>query len=182
MEFTELDGIKIIQAKVFKDERGFFIERFVKDVFIKAGIHQELIQDNQSRSAPGVIRGLHYQHSPHQGKLVYVTSGKIFDVAVDLRKNSKNFGKHIVNELTADNGKAIWIPGGFAHGFCVIGDEPADVLYKLDVTYNHSKEGGIHYADADLAIQWPIKNPLVGKKDQLLPSLEKFATLNLFNE
>ena len=170
-----LKGLKLIEVKIFHDDRGFFTERYQVDRFKEYGIHATFIQDNHSRSKPGVIRGLHFQHSPTQGKLVGVLRGKILDVAVDIRKNSPTYGKYEAVELSAENGKLLWIPGGFAHGFCVLGDEDADVLYKVDAPYSPKTEGGIVYNDPTLAIQWPVVQPLVSGKDQVLQTFEAYS-------
>jgi dTDP-4-dehydrorhamnose 3,5-epimerase len=120
-----------------------------------------------------VLRGLHYQFSPPQGKLVGVTRGSIWDVAVDIRAESPTYGQSYGVELSDMNGRLLWIPAGFAHGFCVLGDEPADVIYKTDGEYNPTSENGIHWADPDLAIEWPVNEPVVSDRDE---ALESFAT------
>ena len=168
---TGIRDLKLIQLTIHGDERGFFVERFQKDRFKAHGLPFEFVQDNLSRSAPGVLRGLHYQTDPGQGKLVGCTHGRIWDVAVDIRKDSPTFGKSFGVELSALNGKLLWVPAGFAHGFCVLGDEPADVMYKVDAPYNPSSEGGIRWDDRDLAIDWPINNPLVSARDAALEGL-----------
>lgn len=168
MKELSISGLKIIQNKIFKDERGFFTERYKKDLFSELGL-PEFVQDNHSRSKPGVLRGLHYQTGPTaQGKLVSVIRGKIFDVAVDLRKNSPTYGKYEAVELSDENGLQFWIPPGFAHGFCVIGNEDADVFYKVDRPYAPSTEGGIIYNDPGFGIEWPVKNPVLSAKDMSL--------------
>jgi dTDP-4-dehydrorhamnose 3,5-epimerase len=164
-----LPGLKRIELKIHRDDRGFFVERYVENRFCESGIVAHFVQDNHSRSKPGVIRGLHYQTDPAQGKLVSVTRGRIWDVAVDLRKDSPTFGKWEAVELSDENGRVLWIPAGFAHGFCVLGDVDADVLYKVDAPYSPKTEAGIHYADSTLAIEWPVTNPVVSKKDRDLP-------------
>ena len=159
-------GLVVIELDVHKDSRGFFVERFNQEKFSQLDLPCNFVQDNHSRSAPGVLRGLHYQFDPPQGKLVGVTRGRIWDVAVDIRKDSSTYGQHFSIELTEDNGKLFWIPAGFAHGFCVLGDEPADVLYKVDQPYNQKGEGGLLWSDPDLKIKWPIENPLLSDKDK----------------
>lgn len=161
-----IEGLKIITLKLWGDERGFFVERFHKDRFAEAGLPTDFVQDNHSRSAPGILRGLHYQHTPPQGKLVGVTRGRVLDVAVDIRPNSKTFGQYHAVELSGDNGVLFWIPAGFAHGFCVLGDEPADMLYKVSGQYNQQGEGGIAYNDPELAIEWPVTNPIISERDK----------------
>ncbi|HXG68719.1 MAG TPA: dTDP-4-dehydrorhamnose 3,5-epimerase [Blastocatellia bacterium] len=170
----ELNGLLLIELAVHRDGRGFFVERFHQERFAGRGLPSAFVQDNHSRSGPGVLRGLHYQHSPGQGKLVGVTRGRIWDVAVDLRPHSLTYGRHLGLELNDADGRLLWIPGGFAHGFCVLGDEPADVLYKVDAYYDAAKEGGIFWADADLAIPWPVKDPVVSAKDQRLPAFAEY--------
>ena len=170
----EAEGLCLIELKVFGDPRGFFVERYNRAEFEKHRIPSQFVQDNHSRSAPGVLRGLHYQHSPAQGKLVGVVRGKIWDVVVDIREGSPTFGKSYDVELNDMNGKLLWIPGGFAHGFCVLGEEPADVLYKVDHYYSPSTEGGIHWADPQLAIKWPLKDPTISARDRELPTFAKY--------
>ncbi len=176
MKITDLEiaGLKLIELKAFHDSRGFFVERFNFENFKKHGLPIEFKQDNHSRSKAKVIRGLHFQHTAPQGKLVGVVRGKIWDVAVDLRHNSKTFGKYLSVELSDENQKVLWIPAGFAHGFCVLGDQEADVLYKVDVTYNASGELGIKWNDPTLKILWPIKDPIVSEKDQVLSSFSDY--------
>ena len=175
--FKELSlrGLKLIDIKLFFDDRGFFTERYQQDRFREYGIDSTFIQDNHSRSKPGVIRGLHYQHSPSQGKLVGVLRGKILDIAVDIRASSPTYGKYEAVELSDENGKLLWIPPGFAHGFCVLGNEDVDVFYKVDAAYSPKTEGGILYHDATLGIQWPIPLPKVSEKDLALPSFESYS-------
>ena len=172
---TLIDGLKIIQLNIHRDSRGFFVERFNKKVFEGLGLPVDYFQDNFSYSLPRVIRGLHFQQNPSQAKLVGCVRGRIWDVAVDIRKNSPTFGQHFGVELSGQNGKLLWVPAGFAHGFCVVGDEPADVAYKVDNPYCKDGDGGIAFDDADLAIDWPIKNPIVSDKDKSLPSFVEYA-------
>ena len=171
---TLISDIKIIQLNIYPDNRGFFVERFNKKVFADLGLPTEYFQDNFSYSLPNVIRGLHYQQNPTQAKLVGCVRGRIWDVAVDIRKNSPTFGQHFGVELSGENGKLLYIPAGFAHGFCVLGNEPADVAYKVDNPYSKAGDGGIAYNDPDLAINWPIKNPIVSDKDKILPSFKEY--------
>ncbi len=165
----------LIQPRRFTDSRGFFTERFRQDVFTKLGLSHEFAQDNFSHSLPGVLRGLHYQHTPAQGKLVTCTNGAVFDVAVDLRPGSPTFGRWQGVELTAKDPLWFWIPAGFAHGFCVLGKEPADVWYKVDTPYNPDGEGGIVWNDPTLCIKWPIEAPLISPRDANLPQLNMTA-------
>ena len=161
-----IDGLKIIQLHMLGDARGFFVERFHAKRFAAAGLPTHFLQDNHSRSAPNILRGLHYQHSPAQGKLVGVIRGRVWDVAVDIRPTSPTYGQHHAVELSGENGALFWIPAGFAHGFCVLGDEPADMLYKVTGEYNAGGEGGIAYNDPELGIAWPIANPIISERDQ----------------
>ena len=169
MPFTEtpIQGLVIYEPMVFEDSRGFFFESFNEKIFAREGITRSFVQDNQSRSGYGVVRGLHYQLSPHaQSKLVRVLSGKILDVAVDIRKGSPTYGRHFAVELSAENKKQLYIPHGFAHGFSVL-SETADVLYKCDAFYNKESEGGIRYNDPILQIDWkiPAGKEVVSEKD-----------------
>jgi dTDP-4-dehydrorhamnose 3,5-epimerase len=168
---TGLAGLKLVQLTVHGDERGFFVERFQAERFAEHGLPSKFVQDNHSRSAPGVLRGLHFQTQPAQGKLVGCVGGRIWDVAVDIRKNSPTFGKSYGVELSALNGRLLWVPAGFAHGFCVMGNEPADVLYKVDAIYNPATEGGIRWNDPALAVEWPVRDPLVSARDAAMKTL-----------
>ena len=176
----KLPGLKLIELKIYGDDRGFFTERYVEERFAGYGLPERFVQDNHSRSKPGVIRGLHYQTDPAQGKLVGVIRGKIWDVAVDLRKDSPTYGKWEAFELSDENGRLLWIPAGFAHGFCVLGNEDADVMYKVDAAYSPKTEGGILYSDPDLKIEWPVRDPIVSGKDKVLPGFANYAKNPLF--
>ncbi len=151
---TELDGVVIIEPTVFGDARGYFMETYQKDVFVEAGITAEFVQDNQSRSSRGVLRGLHFQTEHTQGKLVRVTRGEVFDVAVDCRPNSSTFGKWVGVTLSEENKKMFYVPEGFAHGFLVLSDV-AEFCYKCTDVYTPSAEGGIPYNDPTVNITWP---------------------------
>ena len=166
---TPFAGLKIVQLKIYHDNRGFFVERFNKKLFQDLGLPVDYFQDNHSLSAPSVIRGLHFQNNPSQAKLVGCLRGKILDVAVDIRKNSSTFGKYFSIELSAENGKLLFIPEGFAHGFAVLGDEPADVMYKVDNQFSKEGDGGIRFNDPNLKIDWQIANPIISDKDKNLP-------------
>ena len=166
----ELDGLLLIEFDVHGDERGFFVERFNLERFRAEGLQTDFVQDNQSRSRPGVVRGLHYQRTPAQGKLVGVVRGRIFDVVLDMRPDSPTYGQTQSGELSDMNGRLLWVPRGFAHGFCVLGDTPADLIYKVDAPYNPAGEGGILWNDPALAIPWPLQDPLVSARDQALPT------------
>jgi dTDP-4-dehydrorhamnose 3,5-epimerase len=171
-----LPGLMLIELTIRRDARGFFTERFHAARFEEFGLPSHFVQDNHSRSAPGVLRGLHYQFKPPQGKLVGATRGRIWDVAVDIRPDSPFFGKSSGVELSDHNGLLLWIPPGFAHGFCVLGDEPADVVYKVDALYDAQGEGGLHWNDPDLAIPWPVAQPLVSQKDEQQSSFASYKT------
>ncbi len=152
---TQIDDVKIIQPRVFGDERGFFMESYNQARFEQLlGINKIFVQDNHSRSTQGVLRGLHYQIQQAQGKLVRVISGRVFDVAVDVRRSSATFGQSVGLELNAENHRQLWIPEGFAHGFLVL-SETADFLYKTTDYYAPEYERCIRWDDPDLAIQWP---------------------------
>jgi len=168
---TTLDGVVVIEPAVFPDDRGFFMESFKKSAFDAAGITEEFVQDNHSRSVRGVLRGLHYQLTPHaQGKLVRVLEGTVWDVAVDIRKGSPTFGKWFGVELSADNHKMLYIPPGCAHGFVTL-TEYAQFFYKCTAEYDKASEAGIRWDDPDLAIAWPISAAIVSEKDAQLPNL-----------
>jgi dTDP-4-dehydrorhamnose 3,5-epimerase len=169
---TPFSGLLIFEPVVFKDERGFFFESYNESLFRQYGIKIPFVQDNQSHSVYGVVRGLHYQRSPHaQTKLVRVLQGKILDIAVDLRSNSPTYGKFWSIELSAENNKQLLIPKGFAHGFSVLSDT-AVVFYKCDSLYKKESEAGIIYNDPNLGIDWkiPIDRALISPKDMQLPA------------
>lgn len=151
---TEIEGVLIIESKVFGDERGYFMETYNKADFHKAGITCEFVQDNQSKSRKGVLRGLHFQKQHPQAKLVRVTKGKVYDVAVDLRKDSPTYGKYVGVILSVEKKNMFFIPRGFAHGFLVLSDE-AEFTYKCDEFYHPEDEGGIRWDDPAIGIQWP---------------------------
>lgn len=175
MKITDVDiaGLKVIELDLFKDNRGFFIERFAVNKFKEHGIQANFMQDNHSRSYKNVLRGLHFQIAPAQGKLVGVLRGKIWDIAVDIRPNSPTFKKHFALELSDANAKLLWIPPGFAHGFCVIGDTDADVFYKVDQFYNGKGDRAIRWNDPELNIQWPVREPILSAKDMAAPFLKE---------
>lgn len=173
---TEIDGMFIVEPTVFGDDRGYFLETYHYDEFKKAGIDVVFVQDNQSKSKRGVLRGLHFQTKRPQGKLVRVIKGEVFDVGVDLRKNSPTFGKWVGAVLSDENKRQLYIPAGFAHGFLVLSDE-AEFVYKCTDFYDPQNEGGIIYNDPDININWPISGDmeiLLSQKDRALPSLKSF--------
>ena len=151
---TGLPGVLVIEPTVFGDARGYFMETFQKEEFAAAGITDEFVQDNQSKSSRGVLRGLHFQKEHTQGKLVRVTKGEVFDVAVDCRPNSATFGKWVGVTLSAENKKQFYIPEGFAHGFLVLSEE-AEFTYKCTDYYDHASEGGVRWDDSTIGIEWP---------------------------
>lgn len=163
----EIDGPLLIQLKAFHDERGFFVERYNEEKFRTLHLPTHFFQDNFSHSKFGVLRGLHFQYNPPQGKLVSCTKGEIFDVAVDIRKGSKTYGKHVSVTLSGDNPALFWIPPGFAHGFCVTSKEGADVLYKVDNPWSAAGEGCIIWNDKDLEISWPKNDFILSPKDKI---------------
>ena len=171
---TEMPEVLLIEPKVFGDERGFFMESFNQRNFSeKTGVNLEFVQDNHSRSSQGVLRGLHYQIQQAQGKLLRATFGEIFDVAVDIRKNSPNFGKWVGYLLSAENKRQLWIPPGFAHGFLVV-SEAADVLYKTTDYYAAEYERSILWNDPEIGINWPLDRIEVklSQKDQVAQTLK----------
>ena len=176
MPFTfkklEIPEVILVEAKAFLDDRGFFLESFKESIFVSNGINTKFVQDNFSHSVKGALRGLHYQKNPKaQAKLVVTLRGEIFDVAVDIRKNSPTYGKWTGEILSEQNHKLLYIPEGFAHGFCVL-SEQADVLYKVNNEYSPEHEKGIIWNDPDIGIAWPIDNPILHEKDQKLPLLK----------
>jgi dTDP-4-dehydrorhamnose 3,5-epimerase len=162
---THIEGLFIVEPKVFGDERGFFTETYNQIAFSELGINQDFVQDNWSRSRKGVLRGLHFQDPNPQGKLVRCFSGTVYDVAVDLRTHSATFGEHYGVELSSENKLALWIPPGFAHGFLVLSDM-ADFFYKCTAFYSPHNEHSIHWNDVDLKIKWPMSDVQVSAKDQ----------------
>jgi dTDP-4-dehydrorhamnose 3,5-epimerase len=178
---TTFEGLVIYEPSTFEDPRGHFFESFNQKLFEEAGLNYNWIQDNQSKSKFGVIRGLHFQTGKfEQAKLVRCVNGSILDVAVDLRPNSKTYKSVFSIELTSDNKKSILIPRGFAHGFCVLSGN-AEVLYKCDNIYNKESEGGIIYNDTELDIDWQVSAQLrlVSEKDSKLPTLKEYCDSQL---
>ena len=169
----EIQDVILIKTKIFEDERGFFMETYKKEEFEKVGITGEFVQDNHSNSEYGVLRGLHFQKEPYaQAKIVRCIRGEIYDVAVDLRKNSPTFGKYVGVNLSEDNRYQLYIPRGFAHGFLVL-SESAEVVYKVDNVYASDYETGLIWNDPDVNIPWPSDNPILSPKDQKLPTLRE---------
>lgn len=173
---TDIDGVYIIEPKIWPDARGYFFESYNKKVFDEAGLTYDFVQDNQSKSSYGTIRGLHFQKGEFsQAKLVRVIEGTVLDVAVDLRAGSKTFGKHVAVELSAENNRQLMIPRGFAHGFSVL-SETAVFTYKCDNVYNKASEGGLIWNDKDIGIDWkiPADKVILSDKDRKHPSLKEF--------
>ena len=169
---TALPEVKLVEPKVFGDTRGFFFESWNSKAFAEAGIAANFVQDNHSRSGVGVLRGLHYQLLQPQGKLVRVIQGSVYDVAVDIRRASPNFGRWVGVELSAENRRMIWVPPGFAHGFVVL-SEPCEFLYKATEYYAPQHERAILWNDPDLGVTWPISGePLLSAKDAGAPRLK----------
>ncbi|MFV0437372.1 MAG: dTDP-4-dehydrorhamnose 3,5-epimerase [Desulfopila sp.] len=169
---TELPGVLIIEPKVFGDSRGFFLETFQQDRYREIGIDLPFVQDNHSRSGYGVLRGLHFQKSRPQGKLVSATWGVVFDVVVDIDPQSPSCGKYVGVELSDDNHRQMWIPPGYAHGFCVV-SEMADFYYKCTNFYFADDEGGVIWNDPDIDIAWPVDVPKLSAKDKANSTLRE---------
>lgn len=174
VEKFPVEGLALIHSKSFPDNRGFFCERFKASVFQEAGLPHQFVQDNFSRSNSRVLRGLHYQWDKPQGKLVTCLRGRIFDVAVDIRVGSPTFGQVTTVELSGSEPRWFWIPAGFAHGFCVLGDEEADVFYKCDNEYSPKCEAGIRFDDQHLNIHWPQSNLQVSQRDAEMQTFEVY--------
>lgn len=172
---TGIPGVLLITPKVFGDSRGFFLETFHASRYAEAGIPEPFVQDNHSHSAKGVLRGLHFQKQYPQGKLVSVTHGVVFDVAVDIRKDSPSYGQWVGITLSAEEHQQFYIPPGFAHGFCVL-SEFADFHYKCTDYYHPEDEGCIRWDDPDIGIEWPISKPTLSTKDVNAPCLKDLST------
>ena len=167
---TRLPGVLLIEPKVFGDSRGFFVETFHQLRYADAGLNVEFVQDNLSRSRRNTLRGLHDQDPCPQGKLVHVLDGEVFDVAVDIRPTSSTFGRWVGYYLSSENHRQLYVPPGFAHGFCVT-SETALFSYKCTDFYNPATEGGVAWNDPDLAIAWPVSEPILSARDQQAPRL-----------
>jgi len=179
VETTRLEGVLLVKPKVFGDARGFFLETYQAERYAEIGINERFVQDNQSRSRQGVLRGLHYQLHHPQGKLVMVARGEVFDVAVDIRKASPTFGQWYGAVLNDQNLHQLFIPAGFAHGFCVL-SEYADFCYKCTRYYAPQAERTIIYNDPAIGIDWPIATPSLSAKDQGAPRLRDVPAAELF--
>lgn len=173
---TPIQDLLVVQPKVFEDPRGYFYESYSKSLFEIHGIKEDFVQDNQSLSQTGVLRGLHFQNPPYaQGKLVRVIKGAILDVALDIRKNSPTYGQHYLIELNEKNKTMLWIPAGFAHGFLTLEDDTI-FSYKCTNYYNKGSEGCIRWNDKDLNINWNTKNPTLSEKDQAGTPFSEFES------
>jgi len=171
IEHTPLAGVKLLIPRVFGDERGFFMETFNQRTAMEIGIPAEFVQDNHSYSQHGVLRGLHYQSPTWQGKLVRVVEGEIYDVAVDIQPDSPTYGQWFGAYLSGDNKHQLYVPEGFAHGFCVTGND-AHVLYKCTALYVPEEDAGVLWNDPDIGIDWPVAEPILSEKDSAAPRLK----------
>ncbi len=178
---TEIPDVLIIEPKMFGDQRGFFLETFQSERYVAAGLRQPFVQDNLSRSAYGVLRGLHLQNPKSQGKLVTVLRGKVLDVAVDVRIGSPTFGRHVSVVLTDENRRQFWVPRGFAHGFVVL-SETADFFYKCDEFYSPDNETVVLWNDPELGIDWGVATPTLSARDAAGRPLADIATLPQYGE
>ncbi|NNB94071.1 dTDP-4-dehydrorhamnose 3,5-epimerase [Corallococcus exiguus] len=174
-----IPDVLLIEPKVFGDDRGFFLESFHAKRYADVGVVGPFVQDNLSRSVKGTLRGLHFQEPNAQGKLVQCLAGAVWDVAVDIRKGSPTFGRWVAAELTGENKHQLWVPAGLAHGFCVVSDS-ADFFYKCTALYSPESEQSVAWDDPDLAIPWPVKEPLLSAKDQRAPRLKDAPLLPVF--
>ena len=173
---THLEGLLVIKPRVFGDDRGCFFESWSKQSFTEVGLDLDFVQDNQSISSKGVLRGLHFQNLPYaQGKLVRVIKGAVLDVALDIRKNSPTYGQHFSIELSEENKTIVWIPPGFAHGFATLKDNTI-FTYKCTEVYNKESEGALLWNDKDLNINWEINDPLVSEKDLVAGNFKNFVS------
>jgi len=169
-----LPGVLLLAPRVFRDERGFFLETFQQERYATHGLDAAFVQENHSRSRRGILRGLHFQRQRPQGKLVRVARGVVYDVAVDLRVGSPTFGQHVSATLSDEDHRQLWLPPGIAHGFCVLSDV-ADVLYSCTEFYDAADEGGIRWDDPDIGIAWPVEAPTLSARDAALPRLRDLS-------
>jgi dTDP-4-dehydrorhamnose 3,5-epimerase len=171
---TQIEGLVLIEPTVHPDSRGFFLETFRADDYRQLGVDANFIQDNHSRSQRGSIRAFHFQLEPGQAKLIRAARGAIYDVAVDLRRDSPTYGQHQSFELSDENNRQVFVPVGFAHGFCVLSDV-ADVTYKVSSYYDPATERGIAFDDPELGVEWPVSDPIVSDRDRTNPRLSEMA-------
>lgn len=174
----EIPGLLLIEPRVFRDDRGAFFESYSRDRYADAGLPSEFVQDNHAVSVAGTLRGLHFQRRVPQGKLVRALAGTVYDVAVDLRHGSKTYGEWVGVELSADNALQLFVPRGFAHGYCTVGG-PAEVAYKCDAPYVPDDQHGVRWDDPSLAIPWPVASPVLSEKDRGLPVTSEVAPLDV---
>jgi len=174
VEPCDIQDVKLVRPDVIEDARGFFVETWHERKFAEQGLDVRFVQDNHSKSRGGTLRGLHFQHPHGQGKLVRVVAGEVFDVAVDVRRGSPTFGKWLGRVLSAANRLSLYIPPGFAHGFCVL-SESAEFVYKCTDFYYREHDRGILWNDPDLAIRWPVQQPILSDKDRRLPRLAELG-------
>lgn len=178
---TELPEVLIVQPQLFGDARGFFLETYQLHRYVEHGISRPFVQDNMSRSTFGVLRGLHLQNPLTQGKLVTALRGKVLDVAVDVRRGSPNFGRHVAVELSEQNRRQLWVPRGFAHGFAVL-SESADIFYKCDDLYSPNDELAIRWDDPAIGIKWGVESPVLSAKDAAAPLLAEVKNLPVYGQ
>jgi dTDP-4-dehydrorhamnose 3,5-epimerase len=178
---TELDGVLVLEPKLFADPRGFFLETYQSVRYAEHGITRPFLQDNLSRSSRGVIRGLHLQNPNPQGKLVTVLRGRVLDVAVDMRRGSPSFGRHVAVELSEDNRRQLWVPRGFAHGFSVL-SETADFFYKCDGYYSPRDEIAVRWNDPAIGIDWKVEEASLSAKDAAAPLLAEVKSLPVYGQ
>lgn len=178
VEQTNLEGVLLLTPKVFGDDRGFFMETYNQGEAVELGLPTQFVQDNHSKSSHGVLRGLHYQSPQWQGKLVRVVQGEIFDVAVDIRAGSNTFGQWYGGYLNDENKQQLYVPEGFAHGFCVTSDT-AEVVYKCTSLYEPQQEASLLWNDPEIGIDWPIENPSLSAKDAVAQRLRDLPTLSV---
>lgn len=171
---TQIEDLALIEPEVHGDDRGFLVETFSRPVWAQLGVEVEFVQDNHSRSGRGILRGLHFQTEPGQAKLVRCARGRIWDVGVDLRRGSPTFGRWEGHELDDERHRQLFVPAGFAHGFCVL-SEVADVHYKLSSLYDAETEAGIAWDDPDVAVEWPLESPRTSERDRTAPRLAEVA-------
>jgi dTDP-4-dehydrorhamnose 3,5-epimerase len=171
---TKLDGVVLIEPEVHGDARGFMVETYRRDTWAELGVDAEFVQQNHSRSGRGTLRGIHFQTTPGQAKLVRCPRGRIFDVAVDLRRDSPSFGQWEGHELDDESHRQLYVPVGFGHGFAVLSDE-ADVTYQLSSTYDPATESGIAWDDPEVGVEWPVEDPLLSERDKQAPRLAQVA-------
>ncbi len=171
VQATDLPGVLLCELHFLRDPRGFFVETYHGRTYAEAGIPGPFVQDNFSHSRQGTLRGMHYQLRHPQAKLVSVLRGAVYDVAVDIRRGSPTFGRWVGSILSRDNGRQLYIPGGFAHGFCVLSEE-ADVVYKCSDFYDPADDRGVRWNDPRIGIDWPVREPLLSAKDRGLPGLD----------